>query len=383
MNEMENIKIIAINGVAGTSKTTTLANIISKLIGKAKYIGLAFTHHAVHNLYKAASRQSKNNAKRSRFKTIHSFFRVNPENDMFLGMQGSVEYVIIDEFSMISKDLMQRIINDCAKKGVNRIYMAGDFLQLPKVAAQTNEIDISTLELLKGKVIEDSLLRPLKHFNVSSLILANDIHEKTVQYRNTNNIYMDYLLEGTFIKHLDDLPFVSFDDACKLIRDEKYVLIASKYKILDRFKDELYPVPKIGDIVYGTDTYADVINGNLYEIIAVNGKEILAKDLENGKLSSFHYPWKFYSSSLYTFHKSQGLTFTNVIVCTDDLFEFQMLYTGITRASSSVKFFSCKPKDMRNEYLMKRSGESEIKVLRELFKDFMEHHKHPTEDPIE
>ena len=261
--------------------------------------------------------------------------------------------------------------------------MAGDFLQLPKVAAQTNEIDISTLELLKGKVIEDSLLRPLKHFNVSSLILANDIHEKTVQYRNTNNIYMDYLLEGTFIKHLDDLPFVSFDDACKLIRDEKYVLIASKYKILDRFKDELYPVPKIGDIVYGTDTYADVINGNLYEIIAVNGKEILAKDLENGKLSSFHYPWKFYSSSLYTFHKSQGLTFTNVIVCTDDLFEFQMLYTGITRASSSVKFFSCKPKDMRNEYLMKRSGESEIKVLRELFKDFMEHHKHPTEDPIE
>ena len=83
MNEMENIKIIAINGVAGTSKTTTLANIISKLIGKAKYIGLAFTHHAVHNLYKAASRQSKNNAKRSRFKTIHSFFRINPENDIY------------------------------------------------------------------------------------------------------------------------------------------------------------------------------------------------------------------------------------------------------------------------------------------------------------
>jgi ATP-dependent exoDNAse (exonuclease V) alpha subunit len=43
---------------------------------------------------------------------------------------------------------------------------------------------------------------------------------------------------------------------------------------------------------------------------------------------------------LYTFHKSQGLEFDNVAICIDDLFEFPMLYTGITRARRNVKFFT-------------------------------------------
>ena len=45
-------------------------------------------------------------------------------------------------------------------------------------------------------------------------------------------------------------------------------------------------------------------------------------------------------SYLYTFHKSQGLEFDNVAVCIDDLFEFPMLYTGITRARKNVVFFT-------------------------------------------
>ena len=45
-------------------------------------------------------------------------------------------------------------------------------------------------------------------------------------------------------------------------------------------------------------------------------------------------------SYLYTFHKSQGLEFDNVAICIDDLFDFSMLYTGITRARKNVIFFT-------------------------------------------
>ena len=54
-------------------------------------------------------------------------------------------------------------------------------------------------------------------------------------------------------------------------------------------------------------------------------------------------------------------------VCIDKLFEFPMLYTGITRASENIKFYSTKSKEKREKYLLKHSGEKEIKILIELF----------------
>jgi superfamily I DNA/RNA helicase len=44
-------------------------------------------------------------------------------------------------------------------------------------------------------------------------------------------------------------------------------------------------------------------------------------------------------SNVYTIHKSQGLEFENVIVSTDNLFLFPMLYTATTRAKNDIKFY--------------------------------------------
>lgn len=98
---------------------------------------------------------------------------------------------------------------------------------------------------------------------------------------------------------------------------------------------------------------------------------VLARDIESDELIFFNKPYKFYPLNLYTFHKSQGLTFKNIIICTDNLFEFPMLYTGITRASNDIKFYSSKEKSSRIDYLMKHSGQNEITILRKIFSDYI------------
>ena len=44
--------------------------------------------------------------------------------------------------------------------------------------------------------------------------------------------------------------------------------------------------------------------------------------------------------NLITFHRSQGKSIENVIICIDDIFDLGMLYTGITRAVENVKFYT-------------------------------------------
>jgi hypothetical protein len=53
--------------------------------------------------------------------------------------------------------------------------------------------------------------------------------------------------------------------------------------------------------------------------------------------------------NLITFHRSQGKTIPNVIVCIDDIFDLGMLYTGITRAVNDVKFYTRFGDSMKNK----------------------------------
>lgn len=366
---MNEIKITAIQGYAGTSKTTTLSIIISKVPEQFSFIGLSYTHHAVKNLLNKV-KEIKPFIDSKRFKTIHSYYRIDFTNDFFMGSAKDVDYIFIDEYSMIDKELFKRIIEDAKRHKVKEIYLSGDFLQLPRVGTLKNHIDIDTLRKINGMTINENMIIPLQHFDNTCLTLVDKIVQKTKQYRNQNNKYLQYFIEGSFNNHLDELPFISFEECLKLLQQD-YVLIASKYKILESFKNELFLEYKKGDFVYGTETFDDVINGNIYVIMNIENDIVLGRDIESDELIFFKKPYKFYPICLYTFHKSQGLTFKNVIVCIDDLFEFPMLYTGISRSSNDIKFFSTKDKSIRNEYLKKHSGQNEIIILNELFSKIM------------
>ena len=367
---MSNIKITAIQGIAGTSKTTTLAKIISKIPNGINFAGLSFTHHAVKNLL-LKTKQFNPYIDSSKFKTIHSFFRIDYKNDFFVGStKNDITYLFIDEFSMIDKELFKRIIYDAKTKNVKEIIIAGDFLQLPRAGTLNDYISIDTLKRMISEdnkfIISNEFLKPLQHYDNSCLVLSNKIIEKKIQYRNANNIFLKWILNEEFVKHFDELPFITFDECIKLLKNN-YTLIASKYKILDIFKNELYENPAKGDFIYGTETINDIINGNVYVILNIENEIVLARDIETDELVFFKKPYNFYPLNLYTFHKSQGLTFENVIICIDDLFDYPMLYTGITRASKDIKFYSSKNKELRKQYLETHSGEKEIKISMEIF----------------
>ena len=69
-------------------------------------------------------------------------------------------------------------------------------------------------------------------------------------------------------------------------------------------------------------------------------KTVIVKAINDKANFAMYYPVA--PSELLTFHRSQGKSIDNVIICIDNLFEASMLYTGITRARSSVMFHTDK-----------------------------------------
>ena len=82
------------------------------------------------------------------------------------------------------------------------------------------------------------------------------------------------------------------------------------------------------------------------QVVAANNNKI-PKDFSASVLGKFKYNDVIYYSyfpilpnNLITYHKAQGKTIDNVILCVDNIFEFSMLYTGLTRAKNNVLLFS-------------------------------------------
>ena len=146
------------------------------------------------------------------------------------------------------------------------------------------------------------------------------------------------------------------------MRSENYVFIASSYSILEEILEKLpydYCIKqtlagkngfkklylKKNTMIYTTDNHADYYNGELMEFLDFDGMyNTLSCKKKNGieiiiKPNQFGY-FPVAPSNVYTVHKSQGLEFDNIIVCTDNLFLFPMLYTAITRSKNNVKFYS-------------------------------------------
>lgn len=398
------MEIFIVSGDAGTGKTYYLANFIHENINK-KFVCLSFTHSALNNLYKSFTSLFPNDKLRKDhyFKTFHSYFNINPTNNKITKfIYDKLDYIIIDEYSLISIDLF-----DMVKDVINcdNLILCGDYKQL-KTIDYNNMISYDKLNEyidILGNLDNDKL-EAIKHYANSIISLPYVIkHTKkitllTKQQRNNNNV-SNIINNICFnIKDTDDSNITNKFNVNSLFISlptlydkviNGYAVIASRYDYLQQIHNFVslrkdydvvinqhgltskYGLEKIylsyGDKVIITENikYGDDIINNGDELIfnefsnnimylydEYNDKAVVLCPIvkgaktynkigmfkDNGNTCYAYFP--ILPANLITYHKSQGKTINDVILCVDNLFDFSMLYTGLSRAKRNILLFS-------------------------------------------
>lgn len=372
------VSISLVIGNAGTGKSYKLKEYIEKISKLNKsYVVLAFTHSAVNNL-------GNDN---DHYMTIHKYFKINfKSNTISLYNFTNLDYMFIDEFSLISKDLFLLIFPIICKT-VRNLILFGDYKQLaPITTNNVIEYDLM-IEYLKiekdesqnDKEISENRKRKINIDNIVSIKTYNDsilslqalqrnvkrIAELTEIKRNDKHI-IDIINSLCFENDNDkkktilDNNLITFPTLLNLLLNNDFVFISSKYRILYEINkaitrdSEVLEIPisetnsvylRDNEIVIFTETVDDFCNGD--ELIVKDYKKqddnmirILFYDIRTDS-------YKYYTNEyipilpryITTFHKSQGRTINNVILCLDNLFEYQMLYTGLSRTKNKLFFY--------------------------------------------
>lgn len=402
---MTEFKVII--GRAGTGKTEYAKRVAKKCIRENKTVYcLSFTHSAVNNM------KSRNFPPECKFSTLHSFFRISPAGTI-LGCYRKVDVLIIDEFSLIDGEMLVKCVHSLKKlNNFVTIYLFGDILQLGTIR-QSELIEYSSLQELLSVIPYQnlqpaSLVKIIKHVQGlcinNPFIMKNIVKSITLTENHRSNELVSTMVD--FIVFKDDKTLVrdniiDINQVLKNIRSG-WTFIASSYSILSKINSRLKTRDSINFFNWylepDSTVYSTVNTDRIY-----NGEHLTFKEFSNGLLILEKTDGERFAisefpsdkvpivlpSNIYTFHKSQGLEFDNVIVCIDDLFEFPMLYTGITRARNSVKFFSFNASTDNNSDLQTGSsvlwtagctgcpctcedlqtGSHEIAVLSEMYKE--------------
>ena len=401
------VNITLIMGDAGTGKSYELANRIHDVFKNNKtFVVLAFTHSAVNTIYNTFYKLYHEDI-RDKFMTIHKYFRINIiTNTIQHNVFDNLDYMFIDEYSLISNKLMINIFG-AIQSSVNNLIICGDYKQLHSVDISENvsyESLIKYSKVLNNKYpFDKEVIDAIQHFDNSILALneiQNNLHEKVIltkQKRSAINITK--LVNNIVFSNevIDEDDFISRSSFPGLINNNGYVFIASKYSILQKIHDcvtnyetrNLYVINQSvglkrmklyeGQLVTITTNTNDMCNGDeyIFEEYSVKGEYILLRDTKTNEYKYLYMidyvddertnPIKYFPiipAYLTTFHKSQGKTYDNVIICVDDLFDFTMLYTGITRAREDVLFYT----DI--EYIPKHTDKSYM-VLEDLIENIM------------
>ena len=362
--------MIIIYGVAGTGKSTYLAELIRK--EKRSFIVLAATHAAVDNIYRIVG-----SIDRKYFTTLYSYFRIDYINNIVKGAIKHVDAIYIDEFSLLNKHLFTTCLKKTPK---SEFILCGDPLQLNAIYDDNESITFNELRKLKG-------LSPLavEHyhlgvFGIPEVKKAKKTVLKTI-YRNEDVVRN--IMNKIFIDNddsYDKYPFIPFNDVIYKLNhpNYNYVVLASKYSILQEVYNELNLISKDKYTVTikqkGLNGFSKLYLYENQELIITentkqyyNGQRVYFADYNQHedsiyvktdkgeilKVVKIMYDFPLIPSNLLTIHKSQGVTLDYVILCINDLFDASMLYTALTRARKEIYFYT------RNE----QTYEEKVKIL--------------------
>ena len=360
MKSMEKDFLI-ITGGPGTGKTTIIKAILElyRIINKLSYGEL----NAKVALLAPTGRASKRMSEATLFpsSTIHRFLKWQKEQNKFQINEynkSKVEFVIIDEASMIDTYLMDSLL-----KGISvncKIIIVGDDHQLPSVGPGDVLHDLIESDMLEVVKLKDEY-RQDEGSNI--ITLAYDIRRKTINEKIFN--VKDDL---TFISCLDSEVITNIIDIYNTYKDLDYhelQILAPMYKglngidIINNKIQELFNKKsnnkkeiRIGEVTFREGDKViqltnmpdeNIYNGDIgiiSEIINSKKKEInidFDGNLVKYTPSNFNNFRLAYSISI---HKSQGSEFDVVIIPIvkgyNKMLYQKLIYTAVTRTKSKL-----------------------------------------------
>lgn len=348
-------KVRVVYGGAGTGKTHTLIALAKNILqGGRSVIILSPTHSSKMNIIRRAPELSEV------VQTIYAFFKIDYENNDMIYRKSTEEWpdsLLFDEFSLISRRLFKRIMKIVSREV--DIVVFGDPAQLNPISSEKPYVSLGMVKRCIDWKMEfpeishyTQSIYSTKYFRKGEKILLSKNHrsgDKVIQeirrifYAN-NDVYFEITTHN-----LVD----------RLVRDEGYVVIASRYDILDTINESVNageisiactsekPCLKriyfeVGQTYMVGETVGTIVNGETLTCTSCNAGNRPTIILEKEDHTPIVYDGKFsiLPSYLLTAHKAQGMSIARVIVVLDSLFETNMLYTMITRAMHDVKYYS-------------------------------------------
>ena len=366
-NQLDAIKksiekdFLIITGGPGTGKTTIIKAILElyRLINKLSYEKLNEKVALLAPTGRAAKRMSE--ATLFPASTIHRFLKWQKDQNRFQINEynkSKVEFVIIDEASMIDTYLMDSLL-----KGLSancKIIIVGDDHQLPSVGPGDVLHDLIESDMLNVVKLRDEY-RQDEGSNI--ITLAYDIRKKSIN-ENIFNVKDDL----TFIKCLDSEVITNIIDIYNTYKDLDYhelQILVPMYKgmngidIINNKIQELFNKKannkkeiRVGEVTFREGDKViqltnmpdeNVYNGDIgiiSEIISSKKKEIHI-DFDGNEVkytpSNFSNFRLAYSISI---HKSQGSEFDVVIIPIvkgyNKMLYQKLIYTAVTRTKSKL-----------------------------------------------
>lgn len=354
-------KFIIITGGPGTGKTTIMKGVteLYRTINKLGYSELQEKIALLAPTGRAAKRMSESTLLKA--STIHRFLKWQKETNKFQVNEynkSRVEFVIIDEASMIDTYLMANLL-----KGISancKIVLVGDDHQLPSVGPGQVLHDLIESNSLE-KVELTELYRQGKDSNILSLaydIRQGKVNEKIFNIgedltfiKSTPDQVIDNILEIT--DTYKDLSYKDFQILCPMYKtiagiDEINKHVQNRINKKSKNKKEL----PYGDVIYREEDKAlqltnmpdeNVYNGDIGIIkeIKTSPKKEIIIDFDGNIVK--YTPSNFANFRLayaISIHKAQGSEFDVVVIPIvknfNKMLYRKLIYTGITRSKKKL-----------------------------------------------
>ncbi len=392
INRLKSKQNIFLTGGAGVGKTTITKDVIKSFEDESKKVAkLASTGMA---------------ATLINGQTLHSFFELGIASDIEdLESKGkyepkkktkkliaSIDLIVIDEISMVSDALFDMIKLRLAQSAFSgSVLIVGDFLQLPPVVRGYGEVrfafesqswssfDFETIELTHIYRTDDKKFIELLH-NVRYGFIDEQIHNQLNEYIKPlpENLSEFTLLFGKNIsanfhnkeqlKHIDEELFIK---EAQIIKHKPTVKDKDIQRYMDDARIEKELELKIGAPVLFTRNAWNYFNGERGVVVnqdsshifiqKVDGKvvklEVVAQTktqwsektvdgkkemVEENLFTIYQYPIKL--AFAITIHKSQGMSISDLIIQTDEIFAPSQFYVALSRSSNPVRLNLIAPK---------------------------------------